>query len=98
MTDGENQVFSGTDGEKYRFCKRCLIKDIGDKELIKTVADYIDRISPDIKADDELYKMRLECCKNCENLLHGVCKKCGCYVEMRAVVKNNYCPDVKKKW
>jgi len=98
MTESDNQNYLNSDGEKFRFCKRCLIKDIGDKELVKTVEDYITRISPDIKATDEIYKARLEKCKNCDNLLHGVCRKCGCYVEMRAVVKHNYCPDVNKKW
>ena len=25
-------------------------------------------------------------------------KLCGCYVEMRAAVKKNYCPNIERKW
>ena len=34
----------------------------------------------------------------CDNLINGMCKICGCFVEMRAAVKKNYCPDIEKYW
>lgn len=59
---------------------------------------YIDNIDGDLKADTEEYERRLDICKECESLLSGMCQKCGCYVELRAVMKENYCPDIQNKW
>ena len=49
-----------------------------------------------IKASEELYEERLSVCKECDMLLTGMCRSCGCYVELRAAVTKNYCP--RKKW
>jgi len=50
----------------------------------------------DIKSPDVLYEERLSICIECDMLLAGMCRKCGCYVELRAAVTKNYCPG--KKW
>ena len=34
--------------------------------------------------------------KECEKLLSGMCRMCGCYVEMRAAIALRDCPG--KKW
>lgn len=85
-------------GADWRFCKKCLVRDFDEGELFRTMRDYINRIDSDIKSPQEEYEHRLECCKQCENLLQGMCRVCGCYVEMRAAVHTNYCPAPKRRW
>lgn len=85
------------DGRKYRVCKRCLISEMLDKaEYFKSLQNYIDNLDSDIKASGELYESRLSTCKQCDLLLEGMCRTCGCYVELRAVIEKNYCPN--QKW
>lgn len=86
------------EGADWRFCKKCLIRDFDEGELFRTMQDYIARIDADIKTPVEEYEQRLELCTNCDSLLNGMCRVCGCYVEMRAAVQTNYCPAVKKQW
>lgn len=82
-----------------RECKRCLLLASGDEVNYELVRQYIAKIRPEDKTDDETYTERLEKCKTCDNLISGVCIKCGCYVEFRAAYKNKKCPDVKnRKW
>ncbi|MDY3745248.1 MAG: DUF6171 family protein [Lachnospiraceae bacterium] len=37
-------------------------------------------------------------CRQCDRLLNGMCRICGCFVEMRAAIKVKSCPDVVPKW
>lgn len=83
--------------ENLRFCRRCLTRELGDQEEVyRTIRDYIDNLDPDIKTDEELYEKRLGICKECELLLQGMCRSCGCYVELRAAMAKNGCP--RKRW
>ncbi|MFR2155608.1 MAG: DUF6171 family protein [[Eubacterium] siraeum] len=50
------------------------------------------------KADEALYKKRLEICTECDCLINGMCSKCGCFVEMRAAYAINRCPHEDKLW
>lgn len=77
---------------------RCLLKQAGEEELAQTVSQYLSTLDPDIKADPDLYRSRLEKCKECDSLNSGMCVKCGCYVEMRAAVRKNRCPSEEKFW
>lgn len=77
---------------------RCLLFEADEKELAANVSEYVNTLSPDIKADEKLYRSRLDTCLRCESLVGGMCVKCGCYVEIRAAVKNNYCPSEDKFW
>lgn len=85
-------------GEEWRFCKKCLVRDLDESELFQTIKDYVDRLDESIKVSSEEYEERLKKCTACNRLLSGTCAVCGCYVEMRAAVKRNYCPDVNPKW
>lgn len=83
--------------EKLRFCRRCLTRELaGQEETYRTIREYIDNLDPDAKADEEVYEKRLEVCRECEMLLQGMCRSCGCYVELRAAMGKNSCP--RKKW
>lgn len=83
---------------EMRSCKKCLLRDMSEDEHFLDLEQYIARIDNDLKADSLLYEERLSKCSNCNNLISGMCTKCGCYVELRAVIKNNNCPDVPQKW
>lgn len=85
------------DTEKLRACKRCLIRDMADQEeYFRSLRDYIDNLDIDIKSSDSLYEERLALCRECEMLMQGMCRKCGCYVELRAALAKNACPA--KQW
>lgn len=80
-------------------CKKCLLLEAGEQKSFAGVKDYLDTIENSLKVDDDLYKKRLSLCKECDNLISGMCLKCGCYVEIRAALKNKACPDFDdKKW
>lgn len=83
--------------EERRVCKKCLTREMeGQEKLFQTMRDYIDSLEEEIKADTGQYEERLKVCVTCDNLLQGMCRSCGCYVEMRAAVRTNHCPW--KKW
>ena len=80
--------------DSQRICKKCLTREMTESgEQFKNMWDYIDNLSGDVKTSDPEYERRLSICKECEMLLAGMCRKCGCYVEMRAALKTNECPD-----
>lgn len=74
-------------------CKKCLLLEAGEHNAYQTVHDYIANLSSDLKVDDNTYRHRLELCKACTYLISGMCRKCGCYVEVRAVLRDKACPD-----
>ena len=79
--------------KNYRFCKRCLTRDMIDKDAyFETLRQLIADVKGDERADDTLYEGRLSVCTACDRLLDGLCGACGCYVELRAVVSANSCP------
>ena len=65
-------------------CKRCLLADIDVDGLYKKVSELIELMPEDVKADEKLYNSRLEIC--------------GCFVELRAAARKNYCPSAYKYW
>ena len=71
---------------------------MGEAEAFKNMYDYIANLNPEDKVTDEQYEQRLLMCRQCEHLLYGMRRKCGCYVEMRAAMKIRHCPDVPGRW
>ena len=83
--------------DERRVCKKCLIRDMADgEEIFRNLYEYIESLDEEIKASDKVYQSRLACCMECDSLLSGMCRHCGCYVELRAAVEKNACPI--KKW
>ena len=78
--------------ENKRFCKKCLLRDIDQNEYFANLHDYMERIDDDLKVDTSLYETRLDVCQECDYLNAGMCGACGCYVELRALLKKNACP------
>ena len=81
-----------------KICKRCLLEDMDENEYIRSLKEYIAAYPEEKKADEETVRQRLEICRSCDHLANGMCRKCGCYVELRCIKKESYCPDVPPKW
>jgi hypothetical protein len=79
-------------------CKRCLLRELSDSEYFTTVSSYIENIPQELRTPEDTYKYRLEQCKKCQYLVNGLCRLCGCFVEIRAAAIKNYCPDKKAHW
>ncbi len=85
-----------TEGNK---CRICLIRDMAGKDDIYSyIVKTRELLADEDRADDELYEDRLSICTSCKNLIEATCVKCGCYVEIRALARNNHCPLAKRKW
>lgn len=84
--------------EPLRICKKCLLKDMEENEYYESVAEYVSLLAPEVKASEELYEKRLAICKECDRLVSGICRSCGCFVEMRAAVEKNRCPSEEHRW
>lgn len=80
------------------FCKRCLLSELNDNELVKNISELIELIPDEKKTEPVIYNKRLSLCRECDMLINGMCRECGCYVELRAIKKNMICPAVKPKW
>lgn len=80
-------------------CKKCLLNEAGESKSLKLVEDYLNSLEQELKVTRDIYIKRLSMCKSCDNLISGMCIKCGCYVEIRAALKDKCCPDYdNKKW
>lgn len=80
-------------------CKKCLLYEAGEKVTYNEIMAYVSTLNQNDLVDAALLNKRLDKCKQCDNLLSGMCVKCGCYVEVRARLKNSNCPDYdNRKW
>ena len=80
-------------------CKKCLLYESAEGDILNDIKEKIAKLPENDKVSEAEYQNRLEFCKTCDNLISGVCMKCGCYVEFRAAFKKQKCPDVKgRKW
>ena len=80
-------------------CRKCLLREAAEERVLEAVREKVALIPEADRADDALYAARLEACKSCEQLLSGVCVKCGCYVEFRAAHRRMKCPNVRdRRW
>ena len=79
-------------------CRRCLQKDMTDQTYHRNIKEYIDYLSEDMKVDPETYRRRLQYCENCGCLVNGMCRLCGCFVEIRAVRMGQHCAKTKENW
>lgn len=82
--------------ENNRFCRKCLLADLDDEKIRKEIIDAKDRLSAADRADESVYKARLDECLKCDRLENATCNACGCYVELRAAAVRGNCPY--RKW
>ncbi|WP_077611035.1 DUF6171 family protein [Clostridium sp. Marseille-P2415] len=80
-----------------RICRKCL-NSIPEEEFFQHLQRYVDHLDESVRADDSLYKERLSCCERCSCLMNGVCRLCGCFVEMRAAIAVRRCPAAERYW
>lgn len=81
-----------------KICKRCLIDELDFDEVYEDIKRYIKEFPADKRASEEEYSQRLAICRECDELENGICRKCGCFVELRALKKGMYCASEDKKW
>lgn len=79
-------------------CLRCLLRDVDESQLLEAINQRIAAMPAAQKAPPEEYARRLGLCQGCNELLSGTCRKCGCYVELRAVRRNSACPHENPRW
>ena len=86
------------EGEPRRFCRKCLLRDMPGEDYFTSLKKYIEGLDRRDRVSSEVYEQRLSLCLECKNLLSGMCRKCGCFVELRAAMRKNDCPDIHHRW
>ena len=81
-----------------RVCRKCLSIDMDDPAFRQEIQEHLQNIDPDNRVDDALYKHRLSYCTECDHLVNGMCRLCGCFIELRAARKTNQCADIYPLW
>ena len=80
-------------------CKRCYAFASGSQDLESGILKHIEKIPETMKCSQKEYSKRLSQCEKCDKLQNGMCGYCGCFVILRAIKKNQYCPYPKTpKW
>ena len=69
-------------------CRRCLLQDIDESQLMEAIQQRIAALPASQRASAEDYAARLSECRMCDFLVSGTCRKCGCYVEVRAAKRS----------
>lgn len=77
---------------------RCLLFEAGQRDMARAVAEYVASLDESVRAGDADYRARLAICRDCDQLMNGTCRLCGCYVETRAAKKGQRCPMVPARW
>lgn len=83
---------------RLRVCKKCLLQKQSKEEYFEKLEEYIANLDPDDRVSQELYEERLGICAECPNIIDGMCRLCGCFVELRAALKVRKCPDFVRRW
>jgi len=84
--------------EERHYCKRCLLADFGESDLLRSIQEYIDLLPEEQRASKETVDSRLMICRSCTKLQNGMCSICGCFVEARTAKSNQSCPDTPSRW
>lgn len=80
-------------------CKKCLLYEAGEMVTYQQIMEYVATIDQNELVASEIYENRISFCKRCDFLISGMCQKCGCYVEVRARLRNQNCPNFdSRKW
>lgn len=81
-----------------KICRRCLLDELDYDETYEDIKRYIKEFPQKKRVSEEIYSERLSICKACAELENGICRKCGCFVELRALKTGMYCASEDKKW
>ena len=83
---------------KLRVCRKCLPGQNNEEAFYEDLSRYIQRMDEDLKVDQQTYEKRLNICSTCDRLMNGMCRLCGCFVELRAAKRAMHCPAAERKW
>lgn len=83
---------------KKPFCPKCLLEELNDASITEQVRHTLSLIPDGQKVPETVYLERLAVCRNCDKLVSGMCRVCGCFVEVRAVYRKKSCPELHPKW
>lgn len=83
---------------KRPFCRKCLMDDLPETDYLRYLKEYIADYPRKKRVPDDEYRRRLGICLECDHLSNGTCELCGCYVELRALKKGQFCPDSGDRW
>lgn len=84
--------------EGLRVCRKCLLSETSEAEYFQQLNAYIAGLDAADRVSQEVYESRLHICGSCENLTRGMCRLCGCYVELRAALRVRKCPALPSRW
>ena len=93
-----SEIVASAEEKELRQCKRCLLRDGPDEEYYQSILEYIASLPEAEKADEGLYKERLCRCTACDALINGMCRLCGCFVEVRAAKLRQHCAKSSEIW
>ncbi|MBQ7741242.1 MAG: hypothetical protein IJT65_08435 [Eubacterium sp.] len=80
-------------------CKRCLLAEAGNKVELWDIEQFVLTLDKELLVSEEEYQKRITLCKECDELISGLCGRCGCYVELRARLKEKDCPNYdNRRW
>jgi len=80
-----------------RVCRRCLLREMSE-DAFQNVYEYIDSLDEAVRTPETEYARRLRECRTCGELLSGMCRLCGCFVEVRAAKRGLSCPASPPRW
>ena len=81
-------------------CKACRPRTELTEEMIARAVETLCRDGAHTPADAPTVAARLQCCQACPHLESGhTCRVCGCFVPIRARIREFACPDaVADRW
>ena len=79
-------------------CRRCLLQEADEGQLYELIRQRIAALPAGQRTPPEEYAGRLAECGGCDELISGTCRKCGCYVELRAAKRSSGCPHENPRW
>ena len=85
-------------GMHKKTCVRCLLREMDAGEEYERLKRYLDSFEKDIRVTEAEYERRLAICRECSYLIDGICGKCGCFVEARALRRQGTCPHEESRW
>ena len=50
-------------------CKRCLLRQAAEDDTYRDIQSQLDKVASEEKAEEELYRQRLDACVNCDHLI-----------------------------
>ncbi len=79
-----------------RICRQCDILSKLPEDVASYAIKLYELMPKNERASDKLMEKRIGVCRDCSRREKSTCLECGCYIEIRAMKQESYCPQ--KKW